>query len=90
MATIQVRIDDNMKAEADSLFSSLGFDTSTAVRMFIAAAIENNGIPFAIKRTREKRPNEDLREAMEDIRLKRNLHGPYKTVDDAMQALMGN
>ena len=50
MATIQVRVGDSIKAEADSLFSSLGFDTSTAVRMFIAAALENNGIPFAVKK----------------------------------------
>ena len=90
MATIQVRIDDSMKTKADSLFSSLGFDTSTAVRMFIAAALDNDGIPFAIKRTQDKKPNLELHEAMEDVRLRRNLHGPYKTVDDAMQALIAD
>ena len=54
MATIQVRVDDSTKAEADSLFSTLGFDTSTAVRMFIAAALENNGIPFAVKKPKKR------------------------------------
>jgi len=48
MATIQIRIDDAIKTAADSLFSSLGLDTSTAVRMFIAASLENDGIPFAV------------------------------------------
>jgi len=48
LATIQVRIDDAIKTAADSLFTSLGLDTSTAVRMFIAASLENDGIPFAI------------------------------------------
>jgi len=48
MATIQIRIDDTIKTAADYLFSSLGLDTSTAVRMFIAASLENNGIPFKI------------------------------------------
>ncbi|MDR2923238.1 MAG: type II toxin-antitoxin system RelB/DinJ family antitoxin [Treponema sp.] len=48
MATIQIRIDDTIKRAADSLFTSLGLDTSTAVRMFIAASLENNGFPFAI------------------------------------------
>jgi len=33
MATIQVRIDDNLKSEADTLFTSLGLDTTTAVRI---------------------------------------------------------
>ena len=48
MAIIQIRLDDKMKSSADALFSSLGLDTSTAVRMFIAAAIRSNGIPFPI------------------------------------------
>lgn len=51
MATIQVRVDDNMKAAVDSLFSSLGLDTSTAVRMFLSSALDNRGIPFDVKKT---------------------------------------
>jgi DNA-damage-inducible protein J len=31
MATIQIRVDDSIKTAADSLFGSLGLDTSTAV-----------------------------------------------------------
>ena len=46
--TIQVRVDDELKDSADSLFSSLGLDTSTAVRMFLVASIDAGGIPFAI------------------------------------------
>ena len=37
MATLQLRVDDSLKAKADALFSSLGLDTSTAVRIFLAA-----------------------------------------------------
>jgi len=39
MAAIQVRVADHTKTAADSLFSSLGLDTSTAVRMFLAASL---------------------------------------------------
>jgi len=81
-------MDDGMKVAADSLFSDLGLDTSTAVRMFIAAALEMNGIPFAIKRTRDRKPNDELREAMEDIRLGRNLYGPYLTADEAVRSML--
>lgn len=34
MATLQVRIDDTLKKQADALFSSLGLDTTTAIRIF--------------------------------------------------------
>ena len=48
MATIQVRIDDSTKAAADSLFASLGMDTSTAVRVFLSSALDFGGIPFTL------------------------------------------
>ena len=54
MATIQVRIDDKIKAEADLLFESLGLDISTAVRIFIIKALNSKGIPFAVEQIESK------------------------------------
>jgi len=88
MATIQVRIEDSMKAEADSLFTALGLDTSTAVRIFIAAALEQDGLPFVVKLNRRKIPNAELREAMEDVRLERNLHGTYSSGEEAVRSML--
>ena len=88
MATIQIRIDDSTKSEADSLFNSLGLDTSTAVRMFISASIENDGIPFPVRHTRERRPNAELREAMEDVRLGRGIHGPFASGEEAVRSML--
>jgi len=48
--TIQVRVDDELKDSADVLFASLGMDTSTAVRIFLKAALEAGGIPFSVTR----------------------------------------
>lgn len=45
MATFQLRLEDTLKQKADTLFSSLGLDTSTAIRIFLSATIENNGSP---------------------------------------------
>ena len=66
MATIQVRVDDNLKTVADDLFTSLGLDTSTAVRMFLVAATEAGGIPFAVKHRAERDVDRDatIRDAM--------------------------
>jgi DNA-damage-inducible protein J len=88
MATIQVNVDDNMKTAADSLFAALGLDTSTAIRMFISAAVEHDGIPFSVERLRERWPNAELREAMEDARLQRNLYGPFATAEDAVRSML--
>jgi len=60
--TIQVRVDDDLKDSADYLFSSLGMDTSTAIRIFLKAALDAGGIPFTVTR----KPNNDytLRDAV--------------------------
>jgi DNA-damage-inducible protein J len=85
MATIQVRVGDSTKTAADTLFSSLGLDTSTAIRMFLVASLENNGLPFPVKR---RTVTSDLQEAIEDTRLRRNLHGPFKTAEDAVVSML--
>ena len=46
--TIKVRVDDQLKESADKLFSSLGLDTSTAIRIFLVASMNAGGIPFAV------------------------------------------
>ena len=85
MATLQVRIDDNLKTNSDALFSSLGLDTPTAVRIFLTAAQNYNGFPFPINRPPL---SAESAEAFEDARLHRNLYGPYATAEDAVKAML--
>jgi DNA-damage-inducible protein J len=47
---LQVRLDNEIKAAADQLYADMGLDTSTAVRMFLHASLQTNGLPFAVKR----------------------------------------
>lgn len=81
--TLQIRVDDVMKKAADELFSSLGLDTSTAIRIFLSIAIENGGLPFEVKR-----PKSSLKLAMKDVLNKENLSKPYDTAKDAIQAML--
>ena len=85
MATLQIRVDDRLKKNSDALFSSLGLDTATAVRMFLTAAQEYRGFPFPINH----RPlSAETAEALEDARLGRNLYGPYATAEEAVHAML--
>ena len=85
MATLQICVDDLLKAQADSLFSGLGLDTSTAVRIFLHAAIEYNGIPFAVK---HKCVSASLVQAVSDSRNYQNLHGPFDSGKAAVAAML--
>ena len=59
---IQVRVDHDLKANADALFSDLGLDTPTAIRMFLNQSLMNNGLPFDVRRV----PNHETLEAMKE------------------------
>jgi len=47
--TIQVRVDDELKSNVESIFDSIGLDTATAVRIFLKAVRNNGGIPFPLE-----------------------------------------
>ena len=51
---INVKVDEELKKDADKLFCDLGLNMSTAITMFLKSAVNNDGIPFEIKR---KEPN---------------------------------
>ena len=46
MAVLQVRVDDELKAQASEILDAIGVDLSTAVRMFLKKVIIERGIPF--------------------------------------------
>ena len=61
-STIQLRVDDELKAKSDELFRDLGTDTTTAIRMFLTQAIAVNGFPFEIKKV-DRNPYRALSES---------------------------
>ena len=56
MATtnLNVRVDENLKKEAETLFADLGLNLSSAITVFLKSAVEYRGIPFEIKKTDRK------------------------------------
>jgi len=51
MATtnISIRMDSDLKSQADALFSELGMNLSTAFNIFVRQSLRDGGIPFEIK-----------------------------------------
>ena len=55
-STISIRIDETKKREAETLFASLGLSLSSAVNLFIAKALDFQGIPFPVRREQPRSP----------------------------------
>jgi DNA-damage-inducible protein J len=81
---MNIRMDSEVKAQAQQLFAQFGLDMTTAINMFLRQAIRERGIPFDLHL--ETPPS--LAQAVEDARLKKNLYGPYDTGDEAVKAML--
>lgn len=46
--TISIRVNEEVKKEADQLFENLGLNLSSAVNIFLRQAIREQGIPFQV------------------------------------------
>ena len=72
MAIIQLRVSDELKVRATSLYNKLGLDLSTAIRMFLLRSVIENGIPFStyLDETQEKSSEglEALKKCQEESR----------------------
>ena len=67
MTTINIRVDENVKKQANALFEDLGLDMSTAMNLFLRQAISYGGIPFEIRKL-----NAATLEAIDEVRRIRN------------------
>lgn len=57
---ISIRMDTELKAQAEDLFAELGMNLTTAFNIFVRQAVREGGIPFDVT----LRPNKDTMAAM--------------------------
>lgn len=58
---ISIRMDADLKAQADALFSELGMNLTTAFNIFVRQAVREGGIPFDVSLNK---PNKETIAAM--------------------------
>lgn len=76
MANIQVKVDDNLRDQAHHVFSEMGLDVSTAVRMFLKQSVREQGFPFQPKASDPFYGEENqkhLKEVVDDLNKSRNV-----------------
>lgn len=79
---MQIRVDSTLKQEADKLFSELGLDTTTAMRIFLKTAVREKKLPFEVALSPAKNTEiEELERRLEDIKTKR-VTMIHKTIEE--------
>lgn len=84
MATtnINVRVDEDLKKDVDSLLNDLGLTLSTAINIYLRQMVQTQSIPFAIKRY-----NDETEKAIRDAHSGIGLSEPFDSVEKLREAL---
>lgn len=86
--SMTIRMNREVKQEAQALFAALGMDMTTAINVFLRQAIRFGGFPFEVKL---EIPNEETLAAFKEVEeMKKNpsLYKSYTNVDEMMKDLL--
>ena len=56
---LQVRIEEDIKNEAEAIFKNIGLDLSTGVRLYLNRVVKEREIPFSMKEGETENESKD-------------------------------
>lgn len=82
-STVKIKIDSQLKKDANNLFKELGLNMSTALNIFLRQSVREGQIPFELE------PNSTTLLAMEEAESKaKNIHSKkFYSIEDLMDDL---
>lgn len=80
---MSIRLDSEVKEQAQQVFNSLGMDMTTAINIFLRQAIQYQGLPFDVRLDESKK----LMEVLADLDQNRNMSQSFGSVSDLMEDL---
>lgn len=89
-SSVQVRLDEDLKKDAERIFENLGVDAPTAIRMFFKKVVATRSIPFALEEspyTFSKQEETEILQAAEESLNPENLDGPFDTTEALLEHL---
>lgn len=87
-SNMNIRMDKEVKEQAQRIFAELGMDMTTAVNVFLRQAIRYNGFPFDV---RINTPNDETIAAIQEVQqMKKDptIGKTYSDVDEMMKELL--
>ena len=58
---LNVRVDENLKRSAESIYNELGMNLTTALNLFLRSSVRYGGIPFDLRIERDPRTKEEMK-----------------------------
>lgn len=64
---LTIRIDSNLKKEADNLFKELGINISSAITLFLKQSVREKALPFDVV-VKEEKPSREMKKLLKEIK----------------------
>ena len=80
--TVQIRMDADLKKEAEEMFHRMGLTMTAAINLFVKTAVNRRQIPFAITDS-----SNELENDLADARTHRNLSRSFSTPEELFNDL---
>ena len=81
--SMSIRLDSEVKEQAQQVFNHLGMDMTTAINIFLRQAIQYQGLPFDVRLDE----NRKLLQVLTDLDQNRNMSQSFESVSDLMEDL---
>ncbi len=81
--SMSIRLDSEVKEQAQQVFNSLGMDMTTAINIFLRQAIQYQGLPFDVRLDESRK----LVEVLADLDQNRNMSQSFVSVSDLIEDL---
>ena len=81
--SMSIRLDSEVKEQAQQVFNNLGMDMTTAINIFLRQAIQYQGLPFDVRLDESRK----LLEVLTDLGQNRNMSQSFESVSDLMEDL---
>ena len=81
--SMSIRVDSEVKEQAQQVFNNLGMDMTTAINIFLRQAIQYQGLPFDVRLDESR----NLLEVLTDLDQNRNMSQSFESISDLMEDL---
>ena len=81
--SMSIRLDSEVKEQAQQVFNHLGMDMTTAITIFLRQVLQYQGLPFDVRLDE----NRKLLQVLTDVDQHRNMSQSFESVSDLMEDL---
>lgn len=88
-ANINIRIEKEVKSNAEALFASFGITVSDAIKIFLHQSLMTGGLPFEVRQPRYNRESELAMDEARQIIAGKKKSKSYQSASDMINDLDG-